>query len=225
MKERADFERGVVRDFRETHYYSFALWLGIRNLMRNGFSLGVRKTIGKIAQPINSYSRFPEYYWMDRAIRNYANTSSPSERLRILDVGSPKCFGLYLAHTLPIAIEMTDISALNVDEYKTMWRAIELGAQGTATFSLQDARSLEYDTNCFDIVYSMSVIEHIDGPDGEREGIRELLRVLNPVDCCCSAHPSATTMWNRSGRDLVERFEKRTMTKCTSFRESMTRMR
>lgn len=180
MKERADFERGAVRDFGEAHYYSFGLWLGLSNLMRNGFSLGVRKTIGKITQPINSYSRFPEYYWMDRAIRNYANTRSPNERLRILDVGSPKCFGLYLAHTLAIAIEMTDISALNLDEYKTMWRAIELGAQGTATFSLQDARALGYDANCFDVVYSMSVIEHIDGPDGECQGIRELLRVLKP---------------------------------------------
>jgi SAM-dependent methyltransferase len=75
---------------------------------------------------------------------------------------------------------MTDISALNIDEYKVMWSAVELGAIGTATFALQDARSLRYEADSFDVVYSMSVIEHIDGPDAESQGIRELLRVLKP---------------------------------------------
>jgi len=166
--------------FDESHYYRFGLWLGIRNLMRNGFSLGLRKTIGKITQPINSYSRFPEYYWMDRAIRGYMNETPSGERLRILDVGSPKCFGLHLAYSLPVSLEMTDISALNVDEYRTMWKAIEAEAKGRATFALQDARSLEYKADSFDVVYCMSVIEHIEGQDADSGGIRELLRVLRP---------------------------------------------
>jgi SAM-dependent methyltransferase len=131
-------------------------------------------------QPINSYTRFPEYYWMDQAIRDYTKARSAKQELRILDVGSPRCFGLYLAYTLPVSIEMTDISALNVDEYRMMWNAVESGALGTATFGLQDARSLEYEADSFDVVYSMSVIEHIDGPDAEGQAIRELLRVLKP---------------------------------------------
>jgi len=180
MKEPTDTVVVPMIEFDESRYYWFGLWLGIRNLMRNGFSLGLRKTIGKITQPINSYSRFPEYYWMDRAIRDFASLMSTRETLRVLDVGSPKCFGLYLAYTLPISIEMTDISALNVDEYRTMWKAIEAGAKGTATFALRDARSLEYPANSFDVVYCMSVVEHIEGPDADSEGIRELLRVVRP---------------------------------------------
>jgi 2-polyprenyl-3-methyl-5-hydroxy-6-metoxy-1,4-benzoquinol methylase len=180
MKERINAVVVPTIEFDESRYSSFGLWLGFRNLMQNGFSLGLRKTIGKITQPINSYSRFPEYYWMDHAIRDFASSMSTREPLRVLDVGSPKCFGLYLAYTLPISIELTDISALNVDEYRTMWKAIEAGAKGTATFALQDARSLEYQANSFDVVYCMSVIEHIEGPDADSEGIRELMRVVRP---------------------------------------------
>jgi SAM-dependent methyltransferase len=180
MKQRAGSVGEAITGFGESDYYRFGLWLGIRNLMRNGFSLGLRKTIGKITQPINSYTRFPEYFWMDQAIRDYTNARSAKETLRILDVGSPKCFGLYLAYTLPVSIEMTDISALNVDEYKMTWNAVESRAIGTATFALQDARSLRYEADSFDVVYSMSVIEHIDGPDAERQAIREMLRVLKP---------------------------------------------
>jgi SAM-dependent methyltransferase len=180
MKAQTDRLEGMKSGFGESDYYGFGLWLGIRNLIRNGFSLGIRKTIGKITQPINSYARFPEYFSMDRVIREYVNANSGEKRLRILDVGSPKCFGLYLAYTLPISIEMTDISELNVYEYKTMWRAIEGDARGTASFVLQDVRSLGYRTDSFDVVYSMSVVEHIEGLDAESRGIRELLRVLKP---------------------------------------------
>jgi SAM-dependent methyltransferase len=150
--------------------------MGLANLMRNGMRLGVKKTIGKITQPINSYTRFPEYALMEHAIHTFYNTSAVCGRLKILDVGSPKCFGLYLAWS----VEMTDISSLNVDEYRLMWKAICNRAKGSAQFAIQDARSLQYAANQFDVVYSMSVLEHIEGESGDAEGVREMVRVLKP---------------------------------------------
>jgi len=69
----------------------------MRNLWGNGFSIGLRKTIGKIFPAINSYARFPEYYYMAESIGRYVKENRSSKSLRILDVGSPKCFGLYVA--------------------------------------------------------------------------------------------------------------------------------
>jgi ubiquinone/menaquinone biosynthesis C-methylase UbiE len=165
---------------RELDYYSFALHAGLLNLLSNGMRLGIKKTIGKITQPINAYSRFPEYYWFETAIRNHQGSVTASRRLKILDVGSPKMLGLYLASNTEAEIMLTDISATNVDEYQTMWQALQAKARGKASFSLQDARSLKFPDAEFDVVFSMSVIEHIEGEQGDSEAIHELLRVLKP---------------------------------------------
>lgn len=170
----------VARGHREWRFYSFGLYLGLANLLKNGFRLGMKKTIGKIAQPINSYTRFPEYFFMAQAICTRASASQKPRCLKILDIGSPKCFGLYLAYSLNVEITMTDISPSNLDEYMLMWESIRKQAKGSAQFALQDARALDYNDNQFDVVFSMSVLEHIEGPCGDSQGLREMVRVLRP---------------------------------------------
>ena len=152
---------------REARYYSFALRAGVANLLSNGFLLGAKKTIGKITQPINAYSRFPEYYWFDSAVRRRLLTVPTGTRLKVLDVGSPKMLGLYLGVNTTAELILTDISELNVDEYQVMWRGLEGKAKGKIMFSLADARSLQFRDAEFDVVYSMSVVEHIEGEDGD----------------------------------------------------------
>lgn len=164
----------------EFKYYIFGVHAGVSNLVCNGTRLGTRKTIGKITQPINAYSRFPEYYWFELAIRNHQRSLPAGQNVRILDVGSPKMMGLYLAFKTEAEMTLTDISELNVDEYRLMWRGLEGKAEGRVTFSLADARSLEFGDAEFDVVYSMSVVEHIEGEEGDSRAIRELLRVLKP---------------------------------------------
>jgi SAM-dependent methyltransferase len=166
--------------YNELKYYSFGLKAGVSNLAANGLSLGIKKTIGKITQPINSYTRFPEYYFFERAIRDYLSTVAVDREIKILDVGSPKMFGLYLAFTISAEVTLSDISELNVDEYRSMWRNMESQAKGKALFSLQDARSLQFEEGEFDLVYAMSVIEHVDGEGGDSLAMRELIRVLRP---------------------------------------------
>jgi len=75
---------------------------------------------------------------------------------------------------------LTDISEINIDEYQVMWKALQGRAKGQVRFSLEDARELHFPAAQFDIVYSMSVLEHIEGESGDARAISELLRVLKP---------------------------------------------
>jgi len=170
----------MIFAFREIDYYRFGVEAGMRNLLGNGFFIGLRKTIGKVSQPVNSYTRFPEYYYMDQGISQYVAQSRRTKPTRILDVGSPKCFGLYLANKLEVELEMTDVSRLNLDEYELMSKPLEPRARGHVHFATQDARSLDYEDAAFDIVYSMSVVEHVEGDRGDSRSIQEMVRVLRP---------------------------------------------
>jgi 2-polyprenyl-3-methyl-5-hydroxy-6-metoxy-1,4-benzoquinol methylase len=164
----------------ELRYYLFGLRAGLQNLFVNGVRLGVKKTVGKITQPINAPSRFAEYCHFDSAIQSYLTSLPVNRGVKILDVASPKMLGLYLARTTEAELTLTDISELNVDEYRVMWRALQSRARGSAVFSLQDVRSLHFDAAVFDVVYSMSVLEHVEGESGDSTAMREMVRVLKP---------------------------------------------
>jgi len=164
----------------ERKYYQFGLRLGLANVLRNGFRLGLKKTAGKLLQPVNSYTRFPEYWFLGSEAERYLGTSGSAGRRKILDVSSPKCFSLYLAYHFDAELYMTDIDDASVMEAEILWRAIRDRAKGATHFSVEDARSLTYADETFDIVYSMSVIEHVAGSAGDSESVREMLRVLKP---------------------------------------------
>jgi SAM-dependent methyltransferase len=158
----------------EFRYYRFGLKLGIANLVENHLALGLKKTVGKIAQPVNSFTRFPEYFFMESSMRERLTRGC-----RVLDVGSPKLFGFYLASHYPVELHLTDISQDDIAEYELLWRSVRHSV-GEVSFAVQDARRLSYPDNYFDMVYSMSVVEHVEGTDGDREAIREMMRVLKP---------------------------------------------
>jgi SAM-dependent methyltransferase len=165
---------------RELKYYSFGLRAGLANLFRNGFRLGLERTLGKITQPINWYTRFPEYHYFDSAISRYLCQLPATHLPRILDIGSPKMLGLYLAFARNVEIMLTDISDLNISPYQHIWDCLSHKAQGKAFFSYQDTRALSLANAEFDVVYAMSVIEHVEGPQGDSEAVREMIRVLRP---------------------------------------------
>jgi SAM-dependent methyltransferase len=165
---------------RELRYYLFGVRAGVANLFSNGLKLGLKKTAGKIMQPVNSYTRFPEYYWFDRAIRAHLGEIGSACHATVLDVGSPKLLGMYLGVKTAAELTLTDISEVNIDEYRVMWQAFRKRARGKVDFSLQDARRLPFPDASFDVVYSMSVLEHIEGETGDSAALRELIRVLKP---------------------------------------------
>jgi ubiquinone/menaquinone biosynthesis C-methylase UbiE len=165
-------------NYGEPSLYAEGLRFGVANLVRNGFALGVKKTIGKVTQPINSYTRFPEYFFIRKEVES--RTRATANRLKILDVGSPKLLGLILAANNNADIYLTDITSLNIDEYKLMWSAIQSKARGSASFAREDVRQLTFADNSFDITYSMSVLEHVEGDGSDVRGMSELIRVTKP---------------------------------------------
>lgn len=156
-------------------YFFFGLHLGVMNLLKNGFSLGIKKTFGKILQPINSFSRFPEYKCFFQAI---GQALEVDRECKLLDIGSPKLFGLYLAYHFNVEIVLTDINGSFLQEYIQLWDCIENNSKGNISFQVMDAREIQYDDAVFDIVYSMSVIEHIDSDAGDAAAVKEMCRVV-----------------------------------------------
>jgi SAM-dependent methyltransferase len=172
--------RPSIFQYEEPKYFGFGLRLGMANALRNGLRLGPKKTLGKILQPINSYTRFPEYHFIGTHVEQYVLHFAPRNRVKILDVGSPKCLGLYLAYRFNVEVHLTDIYEPAVEESKILWDAIKDRARGKAVFSVQDGRATGYSEGYFDLVYSMSVIEHVEGEAGDSDSIREMIRVLKP---------------------------------------------
>lgn len=163
------------------------------SLMQNGFALGLKKTIGKITQPINMYTRFPEYDIFQRAIEKHLSGSAGQGSLRILDIGSPKLFGLSLSCKLESFVYLTDINRTNIDEYVLLWNAVQAKATGQAIFAQMDGRDLPHANDQFDIVYAMSVLEHIEGEQNDSIVLQELLRVLKPAGLILISVPLGET--------------------------------
>jgi len=167
--------------YREGAYCRFGLLAGLSSFVHNGFRPGFRVAASAVLQPINSYTRFPEYFFMEREIAALAeNRSADRPPLRVLDIGSPKLFGFILARRYRLDLMMTDISPSNLDPYIPMWNPLRRSALGRARFEIRDARRLSDPDGRYDFVYAMSVLEHIEGPQGEAAAVREMVRVLKP---------------------------------------------
>jgi len=167
--------------YREAAFARFGLAAGAASFVLNGFTPGFRVAASAVLQPINSYTRFPEYYFLEREIAaRLRDRSSDQAPLRLLDVGSPKLFGFYLARRYPVDLLMTDISPLNIDPYRKIWAALQSRARGRVSFGIRDARRLIEPDGTYDIGYAMSVLEHIEGESGDAAAVGEMLRVLKP---------------------------------------------
>ena len=127
-------------------------------------------------------------YWPNAVVAKL----TPAKNAAILDVSSPKVLSLYLAsrgHTL---------TATDLDDAKifSRWQKLaRYSGPGSYKAEYQDARHLAYPDNSFDIVYSISVIEHI--PDrGDAEALEEFGRVVRP-----GGHVIVEVPYRHQGRD------------------------
>lgn len=167
--------------YQESAFFRFGLQAGAASFFRNGFTPGFREAASAILQPVNSYTRFPEYHFMERAVAAVArNRDQDHGPLRVLDVGSPKLFGFFLARRYDIDLLMTDISPLNIDPGLKMWAPLRPRARGRARFEIRDARRLSDPEETYDIVYAMSVLEYVEGDGGDTAAVGEMVRVLKP---------------------------------------------
>lgn len=159
-----------------------------------------KEALARIVNPL-SYPRMMEYALVHDLL-------GPFSGKKILDVGSPKLPVLLIARDPTVELHATDLRDYFIRPTAHFLARCGAGARlGSAVhLASADARALEYPADEFDMVYSVSVIEHI--PDaGDTEALRELARVLKPGGRACITVPFDASgyreEWVRS--DVYER--------------------
>jgi len=102
-----------------------------------------------------------------------------STETKVLDVGSPQWFSIYLAKKYP-TVDFYYINIINseLEPYKEITDALDLK---NLRYQKGDVRDLNFDDNFFDTVISISVIEHIyPEKGGDLQAFNEIGRVLKP---------------------------------------------
>jgi len=150
---------------RALRLYAFALGLGLRLLIRGMITEGFRMLIS----PVGYWRFLPNAFTYQEFLR--------FDNPRILDVSSPKLSSVFFA-----TLTSQDVCATDLDDATlfTRWNAVA-NVLGLANYraAYQDARRLTYPDEAFDLVYSISVIEHIPD-DGDAVSLKEFRRVLRP---------------------------------------------
>ena len=148
-------------------YYLSSIGIGIYGLSKRRFT---RPILERLGRPVD-YLRLREFPWV-------ANALDVPDGARILDIGSPKYFGLHLARHRKVEVVLTDIRDYFIADYELMAQAPPR-PKGRIVCAAEDGTRLSYADNSFDAVYSISVIEHIPG-DGDIAALREMERVVRP---------------------------------------------
>jgi SAM-dependent methyltransferase len=151
--------------------------LGVETMLGPDRSAEHLKTI---VAPVN-YWRSIEYRLVLEALRARSED-------RILDLGSPKLLSIYLADVVGARVVAVDL----VDEFLRRYRAYQNGRlRGRPCHALlADGRTLPFRDGSFDKIYSISVLEHIDG-EGDSECAAQLGRALRPGGICAITVPFA----------------------------------
>lgn len=162
---------------------NFAWSLGIRSIVKGHLVNGSKQIVAPIL-----YWRFPEFSECLSHIDSI--TIKP---LKILDIGSPKLLSLFLAIKGNHEVYATDLQDKEIfRRYKQHFDdwGLSKNVPGEYIVEFQDARSLKYADDTFDIVFSLEVLGHI--PDnGDTIAMREIQRVLKKGGIAIIAVPYA----------------------------------
>ena len=145
--------------------YLFALKCGLSAIRAGLFVEGLKLLVS----PVGYWRFLPNGFVLEEF--------SKKENPRVLDASSPKILSLMLSDRTRGEVYATD---LNDEKIMTRWKRLaEATGQENYLVEYQDARQLRYPDEYFDLVYSISVIEHIPG-GGDGEALAEFRRVLKP---------------------------------------------
>lgn len=160
-------------------FFLAGMKLGLRNFGPEGIrAAGLKRAIGFILQPVENWSRHPEL----ACVRSQLPVFSSGDI--VLDLGSPKMFGLVLAQTTPARLELTDLWPVAVDEVRPIAQRLA-SEKARITLGIADATRLDaHGDASVDHAFSISVIEHIpasaEGGLGAAAVFPEVARVLKP---------------------------------------------
>jgi SAM-dependent methyltransferase len=162
--------------------YTYGLKLGLKLLMH-----------GRWKEPAR-YLAVPVNYWRTLEYGLVAGAGQFCRDDRVLDIGSPKLFSLFLADRIGAEVFSTDIEDYFIREYRLLQRIQRVSARRYHP-AVEDGRALSFADNSFTKVYSISVLEHIPD-DGDSRCAAEIGRVLAPGGMAMLTVPFAPTSRN-----------------------------
>ncbi len=165
--------------------YLSALRIGVVTLFRGRRSEGLKQLVAPVG-----YWRV----WPNALILAEAERSQPS---CVLDVSSPKLPSLILGRRAEVwATDLDD--PLLITRWKTTAEANRLRRYHV---QYEDARALSFAADSFDLVYSISVIEHIP-EQGDTQALAEFARVVRPGGTVIVEVP-----YRRQAREIVQTYD------------------
>lgn len=170
--------------------YLFALWAGIRSILSGRFRDGLKLLIA----PVGYWRFLPNAFVLREFERRGGRNRGP---LKVMDASSPKLLSLYLAR-------YAEVWATDLDDPKIFdrWKpAAALLARHPYNTQYENACRLSFADESFDLVYSISVIEHIPGR-GDTEALAEFRRVLKPGGTLVIEVP-----YRRQREEIVTRYD------------------
>lgn len=169
-----------------SRYYWFGVRLGLAALARGQLKAGAKRLLNPV-----SFWRCVELPWAWDQLRD-----APLDQ--VLDLGSPKQFGLYLAtRTTAGRLVSTDILQDFVPEYRAFHAMAPGAVRPGMDYALLpvDGRAVPFRDGAFGTIFSISVIEHIPG-EGDTAAMRELVRLLRPGGRLILTVPFAPEHWD-----------------------------
>jgi 2-polyprenyl-3-methyl-5-hydroxy-6-metoxy-1,4-benzoquinol methylase len=130
-----------------------------------------------VKDPLHQWSRQWEYPYVVQAVGNFVS-SRPGMKTDILDAGSGVTFLPYY-----LASHHEDVRIHCCDSDKSLsgiYSAINSKTSQQVEFDVRDRLDLDYPDESFDLIYCVSVLEHI--PEFEKT-ISSFFRVLRPNGC------------------------------------------
>ncbi len=128
-----------------------------------------------VSDPFHSWSRQWEYPYVYQMICSYLQRASNTSEIKILDAGSGVTFFPYY---IDFVFKRVRVDCCDLDgEFGHVFSAINNRLQKSITFHNMDIKHLQSESDLYEIVYCISVLEHAD--DYEKV-LREFHRVLKP---------------------------------------------
>lgn len=166
--------------------YFFSIATGFQTILRGQYKIGLKRFL------------YPIPYWRLPVFNIICDAMESNKFKTVLDIGSPKLLSLFLAIEKHLDVYATDLQDNAIfSTWETYYNYFLLKKRSVGKYipSYEDARNLTYPNESFDIVYSISVLEHI--PDtGDTLASIEISRVLKEGGIAIIEVPFALNEYN-----------------------------
>jgi SAM-dependent methyltransferase len=158
--------------------------VAFRFIVKNFFNPKIRNTLH-----FREWWRNPMNYVRQMELPLVMELLSVKKEDSVLDVSSPKLLALYYSIMGVKQVVASDRDDYFVNDFEQYSEQLSLKLR-TEVFDV--TQKTEFPNNYFDKMFSVSVIEHING-DGDQAAVKEMLRMLKPGGSLVLTVPA----WNR----------------------------